>query len=208
MAAKNSNPYHVLGLEFGATQDQIKQAYKKQALKHHPDKNKGNANSERFIEIQEAYQILTDEKAKEACDALMQAKKQRELRENEMDKKRKADIDKLHEREKIARQRFDDVVSAERRYESELARMRAKNKEMMKEAEERRKAERERLEALVGGALSESRAAMAQAAELSRTIRVRWPQKGAVDSGTLQAMCELRRVSPFHMRHNAQHHAR
>jgi hypothetical protein len=109
-----------------------------------------------------------------------------------MDKKRKADIDKLNEREKIARQKFEDVASAERRYESELSRMRAKNKEMMAEAVERRKAERERLEALVGGVLSESRAVMSQAAELSRTVRVRWPTKGAVDSATLEAMCKSR----------------
>ena len=54
-----------------------------------------------FMAIQEAYQILTDDKAREACDSLLRAKKQQELREGEMDKKRKADIDKLNEREKI-----------------------------------------------------------------------------------------------------------
>ncbi len=159
-------------------------------FRHHPDKKKSDEGPERFIEIQEAYQILTDEKAKEACDALLQAKKQREQRENEMDKKRKADIDRLHEREKVAKQRFEDEVSAERRFETELSRMRARNKEMMKEAEERRRVERERQNALVGSALSESRTVMAQAAELSRTVRARWPRKGAVDSATLEAICE------------------
>ena len=43
----------------------------------------------KFREIQESYQVLTDEKAKAAYDALQEAKKEREVKLNEMDKKRK-----------------------------------------------------------------------------------------------------------------------
>lgn len=51
--------YAVLGLNRCATADEIKRAYKKLALKHHPDKNNGDGDSD-FKIISEAYQILSD----------------------------------------------------------------------------------------------------------------------------------------------------
>ncbi|MGL4761295.1 MAG: molecular chaperone DnaJ [Sarcina sp.] len=59
--------YEVLGLEKGASEDEIKRAFRKLAVKYHPDKNKGNAEAEeKFKEINEAYQVLSnpEEKAK------------------------------------------------------------------------------------------------------------------------------------------------
>ena len=59
--------YEVLGLEKGASDDEIKRAFRKLAVKYHPDKNKGNAEAEeKFKEINEAYQVLSnpEEKAK------------------------------------------------------------------------------------------------------------------------------------------------
>ncbi|MGL4452520.1 MAG: molecular chaperone DnaJ [Sarcina sp.] len=59
--------YEVLGLEKGASDDEIKRAFRKLAVKYHPDKNKGNTEAEeKFKEINEAYQVLSnpEEKAK------------------------------------------------------------------------------------------------------------------------------------------------
>jgi molecular chaperone DnaJ len=54
--------YEVLGITKTATADEIKRAHRKLALKHHPDRNKGNKDAEeRFKEIQEAYDVLSDD---------------------------------------------------------------------------------------------------------------------------------------------------
>ncbi len=54
--------YEVLGVEKGASADDIKKAYRKLALKHHPDRNPGDKEAEaRFKEAAEAYDVLGDE---------------------------------------------------------------------------------------------------------------------------------------------------
>ena len=69
MAAK-SDYYDILGVSKSASQDEIKKAYRKQALQWHPDKHKDNkeAAEKRFKEINEAYQILSDTQKRQAYD--------------------------------------------------------------------------------------------------------------------------------------------
>ncbi|MCW8107949.1 molecular chaperone DnaJ [Alteromonas ponticola] len=61
--------YEVLGVEKGAGERDIKKAYKKLAMKYHPDRTQGDKSlEEKFKEIQEAYEILTDPKKRAAYD--------------------------------------------------------------------------------------------------------------------------------------------
>lgn len=63
--------YEVLGVAKTASQDEIKKAYRKLALKYHPDRNKGNAEAEqKFKEVGEAYGVLSDESKRQQYDQL------------------------------------------------------------------------------------------------------------------------------------------
>lgn len=64
-----SDYYNILDVPRTATAEEIKKAYRKQAVKFHPDKNPGDADAERrFKEISEAYEVLSDDQKRQLYD--------------------------------------------------------------------------------------------------------------------------------------------
>jgi molecular chaperone DnaJ len=68
--ANKRDYYEVLGVSKTATKEEIKDAYRKLALKYHPDRNKAPDAEERFKEISEAYAVLSDDEKRSQYDQL------------------------------------------------------------------------------------------------------------------------------------------
>ncbi len=72
MASKDY--YSILGVSKNATDVDIKKAYRKLALEHHPDRNKGNKESEeKFKEVTKAYEVLSDPQKRQTYDQFGEA---------------------------------------------------------------------------------------------------------------------------------------
>src|SRR5690554_2585712 len=69
VAGVSNNPYEVLGVSRTATDEDIRSAYRRLAMQHHPDRNPGDAAAEeRFKSVSEAYATLRDPDARARVD--------------------------------------------------------------------------------------------------------------------------------------------
>ena len=69
MADNKRDYYEVLGVEKGASAEEIKKAYRKSAMKYHPDRNPGDKTAEeKFKELGEAYEVLSDDEKRARYD--------------------------------------------------------------------------------------------------------------------------------------------
>ena len=68
MTTKKRDYYEVLGIARGASDEEIKRAFRKLALEYHPDRNRSDGAADRFKEINEAYQVLSDSERRSRYD--------------------------------------------------------------------------------------------------------------------------------------------
>lgn len=110
---KIRNYYKALGVSLGATSGEIMKAFRKLALKYHPDRNKAENAHEMFIEITEAYEILNDDERRREYDTIYMMLFEKQKQDSE--ERDKYENDEFEEKRKqwedIGRRKADEYTS-------------------------------------------------------------------------------------------------
>lgn len=181
-ATSDEDFYAVLGIQTGAAEKEITSAYRRAALKAHPDKNPDDPNAvARFHSLQIAYDVLSDPAAKAAYDNARAAKEARRRQTEQLEGRRRAMKEDLERRETNAFKRKRDEVDAEEQFHQELRRLAEDGRRRRKEREDALLREQEASQAKAATPLSERAPPVSKDSgvpELSRTVKVLWPRDG------------------------------
>lgn len=145
---KDLDLYLLLEVASDADVKVIKKAYRKKALSCHPDKNPDKPEIVAlFHQLSAALEVLSDESARKAYDNVLKARKANEIRNRELDGKRRKLKDDLEARERQARDDAEEfVVKKQSDWEKLQAEIERLRKEGSKQLEEEQEAVRKQLE--------------------------------------------------------------
>ncbi|XP_023949304.1 dnaJ homolog subfamily C member 17 [Bicyclus anynana] len=143
MKIEDLDLYVILDIEITATEAEIKKAYRKKALKCHPDKNPDDPKAaETFHQLSHALEILTDSVARAAYDKVLRAKAAAKLRHKELDSKRQKLKEDLERREREAGSKM--TLTVEQKLAAEIERLQREGSRILLEEQQRVKEELQR----------------------------------------------------------------
>jgi curved DNA-binding protein CbpA len=190
--------YEVLGLSFGCDDSAIAKAYRRLALKCHPDKLKPGTDQKTrdhaektFERIKQANEFLSDPQKKAALDASFKAKAQHALRQKEMEAGRRSQIDKLNEAEKAYKRAKVDGARAEAESAAAHDAIRAATMAQLQKSREEANALSSTSRASASSLLSKSRDSDSDDTLSDRAVTLSWrsavPNAANMDEATLRA---------------------
>ena len=201
-ATSDTDFYDLLGVTFETSQKDIDRAWRRTALKYHPDKV-GNdpVAKEKFHLAQIGYDLLSDPASKALYDNARTARLQRK-RQNELFEGRRRQMkDDLEARERGIKRPREEEDGAEEKLEREIRRLAEDGKRRRKEREDALRKEiqkeSENAEAAVNtpgssnGQVNGATMAPSTVSEIDRTVKVRWPVDGRGGSITADGVKEL-----------------
>ncbi|KAI9140266.1 hypothetical protein BKA69DRAFT_531880 [Paraphysoderma sedebokerense] len=165
--------YEILGVDTTADLDAIKKAYRKTALKYHPDKNPSASAAEKFHLLSLAHDLLTTPEARTAYDAIIKSRYQQKIKLEAMSaEKRKMRMDLEAREERAKKVKLDGMEKG--RQLAEIERLRHENAERLRNL---RSSFAQRV-ATANSAAPSSTASVSESISLEdRTIKVQWKTK-------------------------------
>lgn len=200
-ATSSHDFYELLGITFETSETDIRRAYRKAALKYHPDKNAGNPEIvEKFHLLQIAYDVLSDPAVKALYDNARRARREKDERDQAFEGKRRKMKEDLERRESGFLKRKREEDDAQDKFERELRRLaedgQRRRKEMQEAASREKLEEEERLDRQRNGHAVPANSTPAPTGgtdvpEIDRTVKVRWAREGpgeAIDKDRLATL--------------------
>ncbi|KAM0801309.1 hypothetical protein BDR22DRAFT_848499 [Usnea florida] len=198
-AASNTDFYELLGVTFETSQKDIDRAWRRTALKYHPDKV-GNdlVAKEKFHLAQIGYDLLSDPASKALYDNARTARLQRKRQNDLFEGRRRQMKDDLEARERGTKRPREEDESDEEKLEREIRRLAEDGKRRRKEREDalrkdmQTEAEKANSVAQTPGSSSGyangTRTCQSTVSEIDRTVKVRWPIEGKGGSITADSV--------------------
>eukprot|EP00042_Codosiga_hollandica_P026168 m.122223 g.122223 ORF g.122223 m.122223 type:complete len:305 (-) comp52113_c0_seq1:38-952(-) len=185
------NPYELLQLEISATDAEVNRAYRKLALKYHPDKNPGDATAAAmFARLVTASKLLLDPVARAAFDNVYKLKKAAELRDQQLNAERRKAKEDLEARELGARKGRSDVVDAQRRLQAELQRLREETARFIEEEQIKLRQQN----AVQAEAFQQMQESLTTSTDSPATLQLRWKTKDIPSENGGYSKAELTRL--------------